>query len=177
MARLPSTQGIGQIGARIRERRAGALRPLDLMLLHSPEIADGWNSLLGAIRTRAALPDNVRELVIMRIAVLNRADYEWGAHEAVAIAAGLGEAQLTALKQRDAATDPALTAAYRRVVAYTDAMTTDVHVADDVFDALRADFSDPQLVELTATIAAYNMVSRFLVALQVGLPTAATVRS
>jgi 4-carboxymuconolactone decarboxylase len=167
LSRLPSTQGSGEISARIRLRRGGALRPLDGMLLYSPEIADGWNSLLGAIRVRAGLADDIRELIILRVAVLNRADYEWSAHEAVALESGLTAPELAALRDRAAALDPVLTDRQRRVLAYTDAMTIDVQVPDAIFDALRADFTDTELVEITATIAAYNMVSRFAVALLV----------
>ncbi|MEU6407851.1 carboxymuconolactone decarboxylase family protein [Microbispora sp. NPDC046933] len=170
MARLPGADGAGEIAARIRARRGGALRPLDGLLLHSPPIADGWNSLLGAIRQRTALPPDIRELVILRIAVLNRADYEWAAHEPEARAAGLGEAHLDAIRDEDADRHPAFDDRARRVIAYTDAMTRHVHVSDAVFDALRADFTDAEIVELTATAAAYNMVSRFLVALDVELP-------
>ncbi|WP_371552266.1 carboxymuconolactone decarboxylase family protein [Streptomyces sp. NBC_00554] len=167
MARLPETDGAGEIAARIRERRGGALHPLDRMLLHSPQLADGWNSLLGAIRQRIALPADIRELVILRVAVLNRAAYEWTAHEPEARRAGLDDAQLTAVREEHAAAHPRLDARQRRVIAYTDAMTRDVHVPEELFDALRADFSEPELVELTATAAAYNMVSRFLVALEI----------
>jgi alkylhydroperoxidase family enzyme len=55
----------------------------------------------------------------------------------------------------------------RAVLAYADAMTRSVQVPDAVFQAVRPYFQDRELVELTATIAAYNMVSRFLEALQV----------
>ncbi|WP_327434184.1 carboxymuconolactone decarboxylase family protein [Streptomyces sp. NBC_01236] len=167
MARLPETDGTGEIAERIRERRGGTLRPLDRMLLHSPQLADGWNSLLGAVRQRIALPADIRELVILRIAVLNRAAYEWTAHEPEARRAGLVDTQLAAVRAENAAEHPELDARHRRVIAYTDAMTRDVHVPEGLFDALRADFSDRELVELTATVAAYNMVSRFLVALDV----------
>ncbi|WP_369264689.1 carboxymuconolactone decarboxylase family protein [Streptomyces sp. R35] len=167
MARLPETDGTGEIAERIRERRGGTLRPLDRMLLHSPQLADGWNSLLGAVRQRIALPADIRELVILRIAVLNRAAYEWTAHEPEARRAGLDDTQLAAVRAENAAEHPELDARHRRVIAYTDAMTRDVHVPEGLFDALRADFSDRELVELTATVAAYNMVSRFLVALDV----------
>lgn len=167
MARLPDTDGTGEIAQRIRERRGGTLRPLDRMLLHSPQLADGWNSLLGAIRGRMHLPPDIRELVILRIAVLNGAPYEWTAHEPEAWRAGLDDTALTELR-RD---KPEFDARRRRVIAYTDAMTRDIHVPDEVFDALRADFSDAELVELTATVAAYNMVSRFLVALDVQSPS------
>ncbi|WP_405725986.1 carboxymuconolactone decarboxylase family protein [Streptomyces sp. NBC_00028] len=163
MARLPDTDGSGEIAGRIRARRGGDLHPLDRMLLHSPQLADGWNSLLGAVRTRMELSPAIRELVVLRIAVLNHAAYEWTAHEPDARRAGLTDADLTELRREEPALDPRR----RRVIAYTDAMTRDVQVPDELFAALRADFTDAELVELTATVAAYNMVSRFLVALDV----------
>ena len=46
-------------------------------------------------------------------------------------------------------------------------MTNDVEVADSDFDALRPHFNPRELVELTVTIAAYNAMSRLLVALKV----------
>ncbi|WP_405720125.1 carboxymuconolactone decarboxylase family protein [Streptomyces sp. NBC_01537] len=167
MARLPGTDGDGEIADRIRARRGGALRPLDRMLLHSPELADGWNSLLGAVRQRISLPGGIRELVVLRVAVLNRAEYEWQAHEKPAREAGLGDAQLAALRDEDAASHPDLDGRQRRVIAYADAITREIQVPAEVFDAVRAEFGTAELVELTATIAAYNMVSRFLVALDV----------
>ena len=54
------------------------------------------------------------------------------------------------------------------VMAYTDAMTLDVQVPEEVFARLKEQFSEKEVVEITATIAAYNCVSRFLVALDVG---------
>jgi len=170
VARLPGTDATGPVAERIRERRGGTLRPLDRMLLYSPSLADGWNSLLGAIRRHMDLPADIRELVILRIAVLNRAPYEWSAHEPEARAAGLDDHHLAALRHDDVLTHPALDARQRRALAYTDAMTRHVQVPDEVFDALRDDFTDAELVELTATVAAYGMVSRFLVALDVELP-------
>jgi len=47
-------------------------------------------------------------------------------------------------------------------------MTLSVSVPDEVFAKLKANFSEKEVVEITATIAAYNCVSRFLVALDVG---------
>lgn len=60
------------------------------------------------------------------------------------------------------------------VLAYTDAMTLDVQVPDAVFAELRNMFSEREIVEITATISAYNCVSRFLVALDVGERNAQT---
>jgi alkylhydroperoxidase family enzyme len=54
------------------------------------------------------------------------------------------------------------------VILYTDQMTIGVEVEDGVAERLKGCLSEKQVVELTATVAAYNAVSRFLVALDVG---------
>jgi 4-carboxymuconolactone decarboxylase len=50
----------------------------------------------------------------------------------------------------------------------TDAMTREVQVPDALFDPIARHFDRRALTELVATIAAYNMVSRFLEALRIG---------
>ena len=59
------------------------------------------------------------------------------------------------------------TDADRAVIDYTDAMTRSIEVPEGVFAAVRRHFAERETVELTATIAAYNLVSRFLEAVQV----------
>ncbi|RWA14349.1 hypothetical protein EKO27_g762, partial [Xylaria grammica] len=54
------------------------------------------------------------------------------------------------------------------VLRYTDEMTRFVRVRDETFEALRSVCDEREVVEVTATVAAYNCVSRFLVALDVG---------
>jgi AhpD family alkylhydroperoxidase len=173
MARLDAWTGTDPAGeadavaARIRARRGGELTDLDTMLLHAPTVADGWNGLLGAIRTRTRLPADLRELAMLRVAVLNGADYEWWAHEPVAREAGLTDAELAALAEPDQV-GAALSGTRRTACEYTDAMTRGVDVDDALFAQVRALLDDREVTELTATVAAYNMVSRFLVALRVG---------
>ena len=43
----------------------------------------------------------------------------------------------------------------------------DVKVTDDVFTQIKQHFDTTQIVELTAAIATYNMMARFLVAMRV----------
>ncbi|KAH6985761.1 AhpD-like protein [Ilyonectria sp. MPI-CAGE-AT-0026] len=152
---------------RIRARREPRpLQALDLTLLHAPPIADGWNSFLGAVRTKNSLPDDVRELAISRIAVCNKAWYEWTHHAPLAVKGGVSEAGMEAIKQETLGERPAeLTEKLWAVVLYTEEMTRNVQVKDETFDALRTFFSEKEIVELTATVACYNCVSRFLVAL------------
>ncbi|KAA9162078.1 carboxymuconolactone decarboxylase family protein [Amycolatopsis acidicola] len=166
MARLDYVVEGSEVADRIRARRGGRLTALDGMLLHSPPFADGWNNLLGAIRGNSTLPGDIRELAILRVAELNGAEYEWSAHEPVAKEEGMTTDQLAAL--RVGGDTGALDARQRATVAYTDAMTREIAVGDELFGALGEHFDEQQVVELTVTVGAYNMVSRFLVALEVG---------
>ncbi|ROV93921.1 hypothetical protein VSDG_06311 [Cytospora chrysosperma] len=169
---------------RIAARRAPrGLTPLDLALLHSPPVADGWNSLLGAVRTRTALAADLRELAICRVAVVNRAWYEWAHHAPLAAAAGVPAAALELLKARpgalgvNAAASPGgdgegarggLDERQWAVLCLADEMTRNVEVADETFAVVRGLFEEREVVEIVATVACYNCVSRFLVALDVG---------
>ncbi len=158
---------------RIRSRRApNPLQALDLTLLHSPAVADGWNSFLGAIRTRTSLPTDIREVAICRVAVLNQAWYEWVHHAPLAVAGGVSDAGMRSLRNTGSSGgdggEEGLTEKQLVVKVYTDSMTRDVKVPEEVFAWLKRLFTEKEIVEITATVAAYNCVSRFLVALDVG---------
>jgi len=84
---------IAPLAERIKAERGGKLLNLYRMLLHSPPVAEGWLAFLTAIRQKCNLPARVRELVIMRIAVLNAAEYEFQAHLPFARAERVSEAR------------------------------------------------------------------------------------
>lgn len=169
MARLPYAEDTEAVDAEIRRRRGGGLRPLDKMLLHSPPVASGWNTYLGKIREDSTLPGSIRELAILRVAVLNDCAYEWNAHEPVALKEGLAPRSVAALRSDDPSRD--LSARESVTCRFTDAVTLDVRVPDELFDEIKRHFDNREVVELTATIATYNMVSRFLEALRIGHET------
>lgn len=162
-----ATAGPPELVSAIRARRAGGkLLNLDRMLLHSPAFAQGWNAMFAAIRGKLALPPRLRELAIMSIGVINRAEYEWRQHESEFLAAGGTKAQLDALRDPvSALSDSAhFDEAQRATLALTHEMTTKVAVSDATMRRVRAILPDSQVVELVGTIAGYNMVSRFVVA-------------
>ncbi|MFZ5558238.1 MAG: carboxymuconolactone decarboxylase family protein [Pseudomonadota bacterium] len=171
MARLPLVSeqthpDRAELIGRIRAER-GRLLNLYGTLLHSPPVAEGWLRLLTAVRQQASLAGDVRELAILRVALVNGADYEFRTHVPFALREGFAQAQIDALGSwRESGL---FNARYMAVLAYVDSMTRDIHVPDAVFEPLRAHFGAQELVELTVTVAAYNMVSRFLEALQVDL--------
>ena len=156
---------IAPLATRIKAERGGKMLNLYRMLLQSPPVAEGWLGFLTAIRQRLTLSARYRELAILRVAVLNGADYEFKAHAPFALKEGFTQAQLDAVK---AGREPeGLGETDLAVLAYTEAMTRQIRVPDETFARVRKHFSERELVELTATIGAYNLVSRFLDALQV----------
>ena len=148
------------------EAERGGIPLLYQVLLNSAPIAEGWEKMLTAVRNRSGLPASLREMVILRVAVLNRAPYEFEAHRPVALQSGVPEAKIEALRSTELGA--VFTPLERSVLELADAMTRDVQVGDALFEPLRAHFDSRGLVELVATIAAYNMVSRFLEALRIG---------
>jgi 4-carboxymuconolactone decarboxylase len=145
----------------------GRISPLYQVLLNSPPIAHGWEQMLSAVRNRNSLPASLRELVILRVAVLNHASYEFDAHVPHALAAGMPQSVINAVRELplDAAHFDATQLLSLRL---TDAMTRDITVPDELYDAVRQQFDAQAQIDLVATVAAYNMVSRFLVALHIG---------
>ena len=102
----------------------------------------------------------------MAVAVLNKAEYEWVAHEGEFLAVDGTKEQLAALRNisSDGVNSPLFDETERATLALTTQMTRNVNVQPAIMSRIRALLSDQQLVELIGTIAAYNMASRFLVA-------------
>lgn len=178
MPRIPyktdADAGPPELVATIRARRGGRLANLDRILLHSPPIATGWGEMMGRLRRDLALPALLKELAMCAVAVLNGADYELHHHGPLFIADGGSQAQLTALRAwPDVALPDALfDATQQAVLALTEQMTHDVKVSETVFAAARDALGDDRtMFELITVIAAYNMVSRILVAVDIGVET------
>lgn len=146
----------------------GRISPLYQVLLHSPPVAHGWEQMLSAVRNRNSLPAGLRELIILRVAVLNDAPYEFEAHVPHALAAGVPQATVDAMRLQPLPADLPVTPGERAALDYADAMTRTIAVPDALFARVQQHFDGQALVDLTATVAAYNMVSRFLEALKIG---------
>ncbi len=167
----------------ILARRGGQFINLDTALLWSEPLARGWNVYLKAVRSELPTDWKLRELGICTVALLTGAAYEYKHHAPDFIKAGGQQAQLDALQryctgvlaafranptQAPApAAEPGFSALEALVAQYAAQMTLTVKVEEAVFESLKASFGTTELVELTSAIATYNMVARFLVALDV----------
>jgi 4-carboxymuconolactone decarboxylase len=146
------------------ERPADAVSKLPVplnafrMLSHAPPLTGPAIDLGLAVLGASTLPVRLRELVIMTVAAGTECAYEAVQHRPIALAAGVAPEQLTAVAERratgpefDAAESAAVTAVYELVSRHT--------LAEDTLGALRAAFTDRQVVELTTTVGYYVMLA------------------
>ncbi|CAN7589587.1 MULTISPECIES: carboxymuconolactone decarboxylase family protein [unclassified Variovorax] len=155
---------LAEVESRIMAQR-GRVSLLYQVLLNSGPIASGWERMLTAVRNQTGVPADLRELMILRVAVLNGAGFEYDAHVPHAQKAGVGAEKIDAVRQ-DGLPD-VFAPLERLVLELTDAMTRQVVVPEELMDRIQQHFDPKGVVEVVATVAAYNMVSRLLVALNV----------
>ena len=171
MARVPLIEEVehpelGEAIAKIKGARGGRLINIYRLMLHSPALANAWFELNQAVRYGTEIDGRSRELAVIRVAILNDVEYVQQAHgPAYALKEGLTPEQVSAIANWQPS--KLFNDAQRALLDYTDAMTRDLDVRDQVFEELRKHFSERQVVELTMLIGAYNMLTRFLKALRV----------
>jgi len=157
-----------ELAAEIAKIRAGRGTLLNLykLLLHSPALAMTWFDHVGAARWKTLLDGATRELVIIRIAYLNKVDYVLAQHvPKLALPEGLTREQCDALA--DWRGSRLFNAQQRAVLAYTDAMTREAGVTDALHAELARHFDERRIVELAILIGTYNMHTRVLQALAI----------
>jgi alkylhydroperoxidase family enzyme len=153
-----------EIEERILQER-GRISLLYQVLLNSAPIAQGWEAMLTAVRNKSSVPADLRELMILRVAVLNKASFEFEAHIPHALKSGVPQEKIDGL--RSLTLSDLFTDEEKLLLQMTDHMTRDVEVPAELMAKVTHQYSAEKVVELVATVAAYNMVSRFLVALNI----------
>ena len=157
----------------IKARRGGQLINLDKALLWSGPVASGWLAYFQHVRANLTAPRKLCELGICTVALLTGATYEYHHHAPDFLKAGGTQAELDALQvavqnnPADGVASNEFDEMSQWVVQYAAQMTLRVKVDDALFAKLQKRLSTTEIVELTTAIATYNMVARFLVALQI----------
>jgi alkylhydroperoxidase family enzyme len=150
----------------IKARRPGGkLIGIDRILLKSSPLATGWNELMVRVRQEFSLSLEYRELIMLRVAWLNKAEFEWNVHYPAYLDAGGTTEKAEAL--RLSSSPHVFNDTEMLLIHLTDQSTRTVVVEESVIGALKNLLGEKETVEAVATVAAYNMVSRFLVALAI----------
>jgi alkylhydroperoxidase family enzyme len=125
-----------------------------------------------SILTEQQLSSKLRELAILRVARLSRAEYEWVQHVPIAKMTGVSDEQVAALQRDDAAAacfDPV----DRIVLRATDEIVRDGGPSDATFADLQAHFSNREIVELVLAVGFYMVMARLMISTGIDVDEAA----
>ncbi|MDH0091630.1 carboxymuconolactone decarboxylase family protein [Achromobacter mucicolens] len=147
-----------------RGRLVGPLRAA----LHSPELAERWQALGALLRFGTSLAPRVSELAIVVTARRWNSQIEWHIHAQAARAAGISDAVLDAIRARETPVfdnpDDAVVYEFARQIQETG------QVEPDLYAQAVARWDAVGVVELTAVIGYYTMVSMTLNAHEIPMP-------
>ena len=166
-----------------RELLAGVVSPgsgptvnIFRTLVRHPGLFRRWSPFGGKL-LNGKLPARDRELAILRVGWLCRAEYEWGQHVPIGRRAGLTDEEIARIPQGPQA--PEWSDLDRAVLQATDELHDDSCVTDATWERLAKDYDEKQLVELVMVVGHYHLVSMTLNSLGiqreegvVGLPEA-----
>lgn len=115
-----------------------------------------------------------REVVILRVAHLSGASYQWHEHTRVALRVGLSQEKIDAVAAYSAV-DPGTSFSEfeRSLLDFTDAVVATTTAPDVVFDRVAERYDHSKLVELVLLIGFYMMVGRVMNTFDIELETGA----
>ena len=124
-----------------------------------------------SILTEQQLSARLRELAILRVARLSRAEYEWVQHVPIAQMTGVSDEQIAAL-ERDDTTAACFDPVDRVVLQATDEIVRDGGPLDATFAALSAHFSHREIVELVVAVGFYMVMARLMISTRIDVEEA-----
>lgn len=98
-----------------------------------------------------------RELVIVRTGWLRRGEYEWAQHVRLAAAAGLSDAEISAISAGP--DSPVWASRDAALLRSVDELVADRYVSDGTWKRLAQDLSRQQLMDLVFTVGAYDALA------------------
>jgi alkylhydroperoxidase family enzyme len=124
-----------------------------------------WLWFAGGLMPGGRLPRADTELVILRTAHNCASDYEWRAHERLALSTGLTVDQVQRVRIGPGAAD--FSVRQRLLLEATDELHADRNLSDGTWAKLRARLSEAELIELCMLVGHYEMLAMTLNSLRV----------
>jgi alkylhydroperoxidase family enzyme len=158
---------------------AAAAKPLPILtfIAHHPTLLEPFIEFASALAQRGVLSRRESELIALRVVWRAQSPFEWGHHVAYARAAGMSEAEIARVAEQG---DAPLAPRERLLLRAADELFASQRFRDETWAALRAEFTDAQLVEIPFLAGQYTMLSMVAeglgVALEPGLPSVPPLR-
>lgn len=143
-------------------------------MFNNPQVATKVGALGEHLRFHGVLPDDVRELAILRYAARQRAGYEWSHHQHPAKLAGISQEVIDSLAS--GAIPDGLPDASKAVLEAVDEVVAMRSIPQDVHQRIIGAYGVAGVIEIVAICGLYAMmcymVSAFDIPIEEGLPAA-----
>jgi alkylhydroperoxidase family enzyme len=155
------------LGATSSDIRRGPILNIFRTLAHHPKLLKRWLVFGAHVLAKSTLPPRERELAILRIGWRCGSDYEWGQHVAIGRATGLSDDEIRRVAKGPEA--PGWNAFDAAILRAVDELHDDSFLSDASWNALTAQWSTEQLIDLIFAVGQYTLVSMALNSLGVQL--------
>ena len=162
---LPETER--DIWDKFVETRGSQPGHVHRIVANAPNLLRRFLGLADELRNGTELDPKLRELALMTVGRITKAEYEFLHHWNISLRVGVRREQLERLA--DFERSPVFNDQERAVMRYASDVTTNVGVSDVTFEALQRFLDHRRILELAMNVAFYNAVVRILVPLGVEL--------
>jgi uncharacterized peroxidase-related enzyme len=139
------------------EARAKQANPFFRAMAHRPEVLKNFPPLYTAVVGPGSVPRRTKVLVYLACSYANSCPFCIASNLPGARKSGVTEEEIRAV---EAAKDEVFPPAEQAAIAYARELTKTAH-ADTTSEALRAHYTDEQIVEITLVIGISNLTNRF----------------
>jgi alkylhydroperoxidase family enzyme len=155
------------LGATSSDIRRGPILNIFRTLAHHPKLLKRWMVFGAHVLVKSTLPPRERELAILRIGWRCGSEYEWGQHVAIGRATGLSDDEIRRVAKGPEA--PGWNTFDAAILRAVDELHDDSFLSDASWNALTAQWSTEQLIDLIFAVGQYTLVSMALNSLGVQL--------
>jgi len=136
--------------------RPKGLNALGTLAQH-PELTTAYHTFNGHVLFGSTLSPRQRELLVLRVAKLRDATYEWTQHVIMAGDAGITPEEVEMIA--DGPDAAGWSPIDRAMVRAADELVGDAKIADDTWATLAAELTVEQLMDLVFTVGAYDLLA------------------
>ena len=136
--------------------RPKALNALGTLAYH-PDLTLAFNTFNGHVLFASTLSPRQRELLVLRVAAVRDATYEWRQHVVLASDAGITDEEVVRIAEGPDA--PGWSPVEGAMVRAVDELLGDAMVTTETWDALAGALEVEQLLDLVFTVGAYDTLA------------------